>query len=279
MAPSSSAKKVAKLASRGKGKKVRFQSGTTFPTVLIAVIVAMLLLITYAKVTVPGAETGEPQPGTTWTAAYGIQICGEQDVRLTGTADEETTKDASTGDAAKNKLSDGLIHYHPLEGGATGSKAKLGVFLDTYGVKLSSSKLELPDNQVAAGETRIWDVDDAKIFDGTDCAGKDPVIKVRVWNDYSSGEFYDAITDFRNLRIKQNGMVFVIAVVPADTDYVINRPSSVCDVEDYGAIGAGDLCRATTDTTVAATDTTVAASDTTVAGTDTTAVTETTTGG
>ena len=32
VAPSSSAKKVAKLASRGKGKKVHFQGGTTFPT-------------------------------------------------------------------------------------------------------------------------------------------------------------------------------------------------------------------------------------------------------
>jgi hypothetical protein len=42
---SSSAKKVAKLAQRGKGKKVRFQGGTLFPAVVLAVVILGLLTI------------------------------------------------------------------------------------------------------------------------------------------------------------------------------------------------------------------------------------------
>ena len=54
MAPSSSAKKVAKLASRGKGKKVRFQGGTLFPLVIAIVVVLLGALIVYARQTRPG---------------------------------------------------------------------------------------------------------------------------------------------------------------------------------------------------------------------------------
>lgn len=277
MAPSSSAKKVAKLASRGKGKKVRFSSGTTFPTVLGAVCVAMLALVVYSRASVPGVETGEPQPGTEWVASYAFRVCDEE-FALTGSADE-LTEDASTGDpetvTAGTPNENFIIHYHPQEGGATGRKAKLGVFLDVYGVKLSDTKLELPADQVADGETRVWDTEESSVFDGTNCEGKDPVLKVRVWDDYTSGSFYDAVTDFDNLRLKQNGMVFVIAVVPDDNDFEIPQPDNFCDLEDFGAIGGGDLCSSGTDTTDP-TDTTVAPETTVV--TDTTGVTETTTG-
>ena len=71
MAPSSSARKVAKLASRGKGKKVRFSSGTTFPAIVVGVCVAMVALVAYAKISVPGEETGAPQPTDNWSIAYG----------------------------------------------------------------------------------------------------------------------------------------------------------------------------------------------------------------
>ena len=252
MATSSSARKVAKLASRGKGKKVRFSGGTTFPAVMTIVCVAMLGLVAYSKVSVPGEETGVPQPGDDWVAAYAFRVCDEE-FALTGTPDE-VVLDASTGDPVKlgaGELAtdrDGIIHYHPLEGGATGRRAKLGVFLDTYNVKLSNTVLSVPQEQVGAGATAEWDIDKA-VFVGTPCEGEEPVLKVRVWNDYTSGEFEDMVTDFRNIRIKKNGMVFVIAVVPADKDYEIPRPASACDLEGWGAIGSGDLCGSGPDTT------------------------------
>ncbi|MDO8390879.1 MAG: hypothetical protein Q7V57_10345 [Actinomycetota bacterium] len=276
MASSSSAKKVAKLASRGKGKKVRFSGGTTFPAIIAVVCLSMLALIVYAKASLPGDETGAPQPGDEWVAAYSFRVCDDQ-YTLTGTPNE-LNLDASTGNPDKltagTDNADGIIHYHPQTGGATGRKAKLGVFLDVYGVKLSNDKLELPEAQVGVGETSSWNVDD-NIFEGTSCAGDDAVIKVRVWNDYTSGAFYDNVTDFRNLRLLRNGMVFVIAVVP--NDYDIARPSSACDLEDFGAIGSGDLCKSGADTTTTVADTTPDTTVGTDGGTTTTAAGSTTT--
>ena len=241
MATSSSARKVAKLASRGKGKKVRFSSGTTFPAIVTAAIVAMVALVAYAKVTVPGAETGAPQPDDAWSVAYGIKVCDEWLPNLTGTA-AELEMDASTGDLAavvNGSDRDGIIHYHPQVGGATGRKAKLGVFLDVYDIKLSDNKLELPESQVDAGETRSWDTEDGDVFKGTACEGKDALIKVRVWNDFTSGDFVDNVTDFRNLRFTNNGMVFAIAVVPQDSDIEINQPDSASKLQELGVIGEG----------------------------------------
>ena len=49
MARSSSAKKIARLAEKGKGKKIRFQGGSLFPTVILVVCVLGVALITYAR--------------------------------------------------------------------------------------------------------------------------------------------------------------------------------------------------------------------------------------
>ncbi|NCZ89821.1 MAG: hypothetical protein EBY93_02670 [Actinobacteria bacterium] len=45
MARSSSAQKIARLAERGKGKKVRFQGGSVFPTVILVVCLLGAVLI------------------------------------------------------------------------------------------------------------------------------------------------------------------------------------------------------------------------------------------
>lgn len=274
MAPSSSAKKVAKLASRGKGKKVRFSGGTTFPAVLTIVGVLMLALVVYAKASVPGEEKGAPQPGDEWVAAYAFRVCDEE-FTLTGTQ-AELSLDAHTGDPAKlnagEQNADGIIHYHPQEGGATGRKAKLGVFLDIYEVKITKDRLEVPVAQLASTDDpeprNVWEIDDPTIFDGTSCEGKDPVVKVRVWDNYTSGSFQDFVTNFRGLRIDNNGKVYVVAVVP--NDYEIPRPASVCDLADYGAIGNGDLCGSSTTETTVASETTVATETTDAAETTTT---------
>lgn len=285
MAPSSSAKKVAKLASRGKGKKVRFSSGTTFPTVVGAVLIAMIGLITYAKLTVPGVETGPPQPTDLWSMAYGIRICDTYLPNIEGTSDE-LAKDASTGDETAVQTgpdADGMIHYHAHVGGNTGRKAKLSVFLDIYGITLSTKKLVVPAELVGEGETNSWDVDDANVFKGTACEGKKADITVRVWNDYTTGAFEDKVTDFGNQRFTRSGMIFVVAVVPVGDDPDIPKPAHFCQLEDLGVVGSGDACHTGgTTTTVGPTDSTVLTTDTT---TDTTAATTastaatTTTGG
>lgn len=276
MAPSSSAKKVAKLASRGKGKKVRFSSGTTFPTVVAAVLIAMIALIAYAKVSVPGIETGAPQPDDLWSQAYGIRICDTFLPHIEGTS-AELTKDASTGDETavlSGSDGDGIIHYHAQTGGNTGRKAKLGVFFDIYGIEMSSDKLTVPVELVGEGEPNSWDIDDDNVFDGTPCEGDKAVITLRVWGDYTTGAFEDKVTDFSNQRFTRNGMVFVIAVLPESDSPDIPKPSHFCELEDLGVVGSGDACRTGgTDTTVPTDDT---SSDTTADTSSDTAATTTT---
>lgn len=275
MATSSSARKVAKLASRGKGKKVRFSSGTTFPAIVVATVVAMVALVAYAKISLPSEETGAPQPGDAWSIAYGIKVCDEWLPNLTGSA-AELEKDASTGDltaVASGTDRDGIIHYHPQAGGNTGRRAKLGVFLDIYDIKLTDTKLSLPQSQMPE-EPRSWDINDDNVFKGTSCEGEEAVLKVRVWNDYTSGEFFDNVTDFRNLRFKNNGMVFAIAVVPRDAE--IAKPDSAAKLSELGVIGAESSA---TTTTVVGSDGTDSAATTTVAAVTTTAAAATTTTG
>lgn len=276
MATSSSARKVAKLASRGKGKKVRFSGGTTFPAIVVAAVVAMIALVAYAKLTLPGEETGAPQPDDAWSIAYGIKVCDEWLPNLTGTEDQ-LTEDASTGDltaVVSGSDADGIIHYHAQTGGNTGSRATLGVFLDVYGIKLTDTKLELPASQVGEGETRSWNTKDDDVFKGTSCEGDDAVIKVRVWNDYTSGEFFDNVTDFRSLRFKNNGMVFAIAVVPNDAD--IAMPDSASKLADLGVIGSGS---AATSTTVGSSTTVAAGGSSATSTTTASSAATTTTGG
>ncbi|MEQ1702533.1 MAG: hypothetical protein ABMA25_20685 [Ilumatobacteraceae bacterium] len=285
MAPSSSARKVAKLASRGKGKKVRFSGGTTFPAIVTAVVLLMVALVAYGKLSLPSEESGAPQPGDSWHIAYGIKVCDEYLPPLQGTADE-LNKDASTGDQTKVNTApdrDGVIHYHPQTGGNTGKKAKLSVFLDIYDIKLTDTKLELPVSQVGEGETRKWDINDGDVFKGTPCEGKDAQLLVRVWDDYTQGAFQDKVTAFGSQRFTRSGMVFSIAIIPDEDDFELNQPDSAARLGDLEVIGEGSANPVTTDTGVttdstASTDSTPA---TDPAGTtvETTAAVTTTTGG
>ena len=78
MAPSSSStKKAARLAQKGKGQKVRFQGGTLFPVIVALVIVLGFGLIVYARQSRPAADASAPTINDHWHHVYGFYICGE----------------------------------------------------------------------------------------------------------------------------------------------------------------------------------------------------------
>lgn len=251
MAPSSSAKKVARLASRGKGKKVRFQGGSVFPIAVAIVVVLGLLAIVYGRESRPSDGSGVPRVNdgvnidAHWHAAFGIYICDTFQPKIVGTL-EETGID-STGQSVllndKFKIlgihshGDGIIHYHPASTKSSGNRAKLGVFLDSYDIKLTDSELVMPAEQ--GGEK--WSTDDTK------CDGKDTQLTVRVWDRFDDpSTYHDVVTDFSNIRITNDGMVFVVALVPKGTD--IPMPDWAAELPTLGAADGGAVIATTTTT-------------------------------
>jgi hypothetical protein len=286
VATSSSAKKVARLASRGKGKKVRFQGGSIFPIAVVLVVVLGLFVIIYGRQSRPSDGSGVPRVNdgvntdSHWHAAFGIYICDTFQPKIVGTKEETTTDAQGNTVLADDEFringvhshGDGIIHYHPYSTKSSGNRAKLGVFLDVYDIKLTDSKLVMPPDQ--GGET--WSTDDTK------CNGKDTDIVTRVWDDYSKPDVYhDVVTDFNNIRITNDGMVFVVAFVPKGT--AIPQPDWAAQLPTLGAADGGNVAPSTTivgETTLPPTGSTVAgATTTTPAGATTTTTPATTTTG
>lgn len=244
MAGSSSAHKVAKLATKNKGKKARFQGGTTFPFVIGLIGLLLVGLIIYAKSTIPSDGGGPPRLGDHWHGAYAMYVCtdGGQYKTLPALkgALEETGVDPTTGQQVLTNRSfantgihshqDSVIHWHPYTSRATGKRARIKVFLDNYDVTLTDTKLALPAEQ--GGDT--FDTDTYT------CDGKKTKIAVRIWDNYARDTFRDCFTDCGNQRVDKNGMVWVFAVVPAEGDYDIPKPVFAADLPALGAADGGD---------------------------------------
>ena len=256
MGKSSSAKKVARLAQKGKGKKVRFQGGTVFPAVIVVVLIVGLSLVAYARQSAPSGNEA-PTVNDHWHVSYGFYGCDKYLPNLIG--DKEDPVDPNYVKYGIHSHDDGVIHWHP-SGLATGSRAKFGLFLTVYGIKLSDTKLEFPADQQSG---MVYEEGETK------CYKKDSELRTYVWNQYDKPEDRKMlITDFKNIRIDRDGMVIVVAFVPKDAD-APPLPESAVNLPELGAVdGAG----ATTSTVAGVTTTTVAGATTTttVAGATTT---------
>lgn len=280
MASSSSASKVAKLAQKGKGKKVRFQGGTLFPLVIIIVVVLLGSLVVYARQSRPGPGEGEPTSNQHWHAALGFYVCDETHElffhpNLTGTLEETDAQGQlsnqryiSTG---IHSHGDGVMHWHPNSSGkATGTNARLKVFLANYGVTLTNSKLTFPADQ--GGETFEEGKSKCKVGGVT----KDASLKLWVWDSYSKISTEDPqvyTTNMGDVRIKNDGMVFVVAFVPDDTKP--KAPESAFNLQTLGAADGGGTTQTTLPTSdTSGTATTIAGTESTVAGSATTAATD-----
>ena len=258
MGKSSSAKKVARLAQKGKGKKVRFQGGTVFPAVIVVVLIVGLSLVAYARQSAPSGNEA-PTVNDHWHVSYGFYGCDKYLPNLIG--NKEDPVDPNYVKYGIHSHDDGVIHWHP-SGLATGSRAKFGLFLTVYGIKLSDTKLEFPADQQSG---MVYEEGETK------CYKKDSELRTYVWNQYDKPEDRKMlITDFKNIRIDRDGMVIVVAFVPKGAD-APPLPESAVNLPELGAVdGAG----ATTSTVAGVTTTTVAGATTTttVAGATTTTV-------
>jgi len=231
-----SASRVARLAAKGKGKKVRFKGGTLFPAIVVGVAIVGAALIIYSRVSIPDRNT-PPTVNDHWHASYGFYACDTWLPDLQGNKEELDTAGQLANDKFRrtgiHSHDDGVMHWHPYTSAATGRNAKLGVFLDVYGVKVSDTKIQFPDDQGGAvyeeGETKCIDKD-GKPVDGE--------VVVYAYESYdNANDFSTFITNFGDIRLTQDGMAFTIAFVPADT--VPGLPPSAAQLPELGAVDSG----------------------------------------
>lgn len=264
-----SARRVARLAQKGKGKKVRFQGGTLFPALVVGISVVGAALIIYSRASIPDQNV-PPTVEDHWHASYGFYACDTWLPDLQGNKEQLDTAGQLVSDEFRrtgiHSHDDGVIHWHPYTSAATGRNARLKVFLDVYGVKLSDTKLEFPDDQGGAewieGETKC-------VVDGEQVDGE---LVVYAFDQYDDAEkFSTFITNFGDVRVDADGKAFAIVFAPAGTKPGL--PPSAAALPELGAADTGSTGQPTTtvagstDTTVAPTTDSSAAPDTTASGT------------
>jgi hypothetical protein len=244
VAPSSSStKKAAKLAKSGQGKKVRFQGGTTFPLIVAIVVVLGLSLVVYARQSRPAADASPPTIDDHWHQAYGFYLCDTW-VQLEGNKEDAAAPGFDEFQRTGiHSHDDGVIHWHPFTSASVGTRAKLSLFLDVYGVQLDDDKLVFPEDQrtqlpAAFQEDGTFEEDETKCtIDGEE---KDGELKVIVWDNFSDtddGTTY--VADFNNIAVDQDAMVFSIAFVPPDTE--VGMPPWAQNLPDLASADNGQV--------------------------------------
>ena len=237
MTSGSSAKRVARLAQKGKGKKVRFQGGTVFPGIMAAVIIAGLLLVAYARQSAPDSNT-PPTINDHWHLSYGFYVCDSFLPPLVGTKEQPINPDYLK--YGVHSHDDGVIHWHP-SAFATGTRAKLDLFFKVYDVEVSTDRITFPEDQNGG---QSYDVGDLKCKDKD---GKEvtPQVKMVVWNRYDdTGTGRTLITDFGNLRIDRDGMAVTIAIVAPGVD--VPKPETAERLPELGLVDSGQVAPSTT---------------------------------
>jgi hypothetical protein len=227
VASSSSTKKAAKLAHKGKGQKVRFQGGTVFPMAVAATLILGLALIVYARQSLPAADSSPPTINDHWHAAYGFYLCDDW-YQLAGNLEDQDASGQLTNTnflrTGIHSHDDGVIHWHPYTSRAVGKNATLGVFLDTYDVQLTNDSLTFPSVDALEQNDDFpvqngFDVLDQYVEGETQCDGQDAELSVRVWGSFTdtdAGQRYIANMD--RVHVDNNSMVFGIYFTPKDAE-------------------------------------------------------------
>lgn len=246
MASGSSAKKIARLAQKGKGKKVRFQDGTVFPAVMAIIIIIGVGLVSYAR-QAPAASDVPPIIGDRWHIPFGVYKCDAFLDNVTGNKAETAPSDPNVLKYGVYSDDDGIIHWHP-QLAATGKKAKLGAYLDTYGIKVDTKGITFPADQ-NKGVSYTVENDLCKDKNGREVEAQ---VQVIVWSAASDASVSKKfITDFKNVRISNDEMAITVAFIAPGAD--IPQPPSVANLKDVVAAEFGAV---TTTTTPGATTTT-----------------------
>ena len=207
MGTSSSAKKIARLAAvskNRKGRKVRMQGGTLFPTVIFVILILGVALIAYARQSQEQVSALDTAKQNYYTA-FGVYKCDQFIDTLP--AGQDVGTDAATLKAGAYIESQGVVRWEPqvLSGER---RANLQTIFDLYGLEVTNDSIKFPAS-INNGET-ITETD-------TKCGDKEASVQVSVWDsEVSSSKI--SIADLGKVRLSGNGMAITLAFVAKDVD-------------------------------------------------------------
>jgi hypothetical protein len=216
VARSSSAEKVARLAEKGKGKRIRFQGGTLFPTVVAVVCVLGVALIAYARQSNSGSTTSATAD-TTYYSSFGVYKC---DAYVTGFPSVgSATVDPALLQTGATIAQDGIVSWKP-QVLAGERRAKLSTFFDLFGLTVTNDSVTFP--AAVNGGEKITESD-------TKCGDKDAQLEVVVWDDYTQVQSSKiSVASLGGVRLTGNGMAIALAFVAKDTE--VPQPDSSFDL-------------------------------------------------
>ncbi len=218
MATSSSAKKIARLAEASKnrkGRKVRLQGGSLFPTMIFVIVVLGVGLIAYARQSQERVSALDTAKQTYYTA-FGIYKC---DAFIENLPDAtQLGQDIATVKPGAFIESPGVVRWEPqvLSGER---RAKLETIFELYGLKVTNNSIEFPST-LNNGE-KITEID-------TKCGDKDATVQVVVW-DTKAASSKVSIAELGNVRLTGNGMAITLAFVAKDVE--VPQPVTVTDLD------------------------------------------------
>ena len=217
MARTSSAKKIARLAEKGKGKKVRFQGGSVFPTIVLSVLILGAVLIAYARqggTAVDASVTAEQKFATAFAFFNCDALATDLEQPDSATLSPTDKFAAVTTETPAAIIGDGVVGWLP-QALAGQRKAKLETIFGLYGMTVTDDSITLKDKKISETDTQ--------------CAGKDAKISVYVWES-GSAESKLSIASFGGVKIDDQ-MTVVLAFAPDGTD--VPRPAVADSLADY----------------------------------------------
>ena len=216
MARSSSAQKIARLAQKGKGKKVRFQGGSTFATVILAIVLLGSILVAYARQSEPVVDaslTAEQQ----YALSFGVYFC---DQFVEGIA-AVPAADAVDPEASTSIAAEGVVLWKP-QVLAGERKAKLGTIFDLYGLEVTDSSITFPSTVAVNDGQPISE-------DTTECNGESSSLVVVSWPDTSDAANSErSIASFDGVRLTNDNMAIVLAFIPDGAE--VPQPDSAAEI-------------------------------------------------
>ena len=209
--PSSSKKvqRAARAAAASKGARERRELG--FPLMLAAVVVLGVVLVVFARSSRPPAAA--PRVGHDhWHSAYAIYDCDRFLPAFTSGADPDGI----------HSHQDGVIHIHPWNSSAAGDDARLDVFFESMGARISDDEISGPGIGVLEagsdcnGEpTVIRAVRFTRIDPDPDDPGADEPVS-GIADIYEAAEEYT--DDFSDVRLLDDLEAFTFARVPVGAE-------------------------------------------------------------